>query len=199
MSKLDRFSCREFVSKIELSKTRVELVLIVISYRVDNESWTLSCQNLDSKTLNFKLFAVISVEINSIRTFDNSALDTNFRHEKQSSLDSNFRIEPSTRISLNSKVLTKVRQLYSNQKLTANCYQKLTANCYQKLTANCYQQFQSKVDSEMLSRVSVKSRHQKFQSKVDTESFSQKLTVKFNAKIVREVALRYCKQWPLSM
>ena len=107
-------------------------------------------------------------------------------------------------------MLTKVRQLCSNQKLTANCYQKLTANCYQKLTANCYkmltancyqkltakcyQKFQSKVDSEMLSKVSVKSRHQKFQSKVDNESFSQKLTAKCNAKIVREMALRYCKQ-----
>ena len=54
----------------------------------------------------------------------------------------------------------------------------------------------SKVDSEMLSKVSVKSRHQKFQSKVDTESFNQKLTAKCNAnaKIVREMALRYCKQ-----
>ena len=99
-------------------------------------------------------------------------------------------------------MLTKVRQLCSNQKLTANCYQKLTANChqeltancYQKLTAKCYQKFQSKVDSEMLSNVSVKSRHQKFQSKVDTESFSQKLTAKCNAIIIREVALRYCKQ-----
>ena len=46
----------------------------------------------------------------------------------------------------------------------------------------------------MLSKVSVKSRHQKFQSKVDTESFSQKLTAKCNAKIVRGVALRFCKQ-----
>ena len=90
-------------------------------------------------------------------------------------------MEHSTRISLNSKVLTKVRQLCSNQKLTANCYQKLTAKCYQK--------FQSKVDSEMLSKVPVKSPHQKFQSKVDTESFSQMLTAKCNAKIVREVAL----------
>ena len=130
----------------------------------------------------------------SIRSFDNSVLDTNFRHEKQSSLDSNFQIEPSTRISLNSRMLTKVRQLCGNQKLTANCYQKLTANCYQKLTAKCYQKFQSTVDSEMLSKVSVKSRQQKFQSKVDTESFSQKLTAKCNAKIVRDVALRYCKQ-----
>ena len=91
-------------------------------------------------------------------------------------------------------MLTKVRQLCGNQKLTANCYQKLTANCYQKLTAKCYQKFQSKVDSEMLSKVLVKSRHQKFQSKVDTESFSQKLTAKCIAKIVRELALRYCKQ-----
>ena len=91
-------------------------------------------------------------------------------------------------------MLTKVRQLFGNQKLTANRYQKLTANCYQKLTAKCYQKFQTTVDSEMLSKVSVKSRHQKFQSKVDTESFSQKLTAKCNAKIVREVALRYCKQ-----
>ena len=98
-------------------------------------------------------------------------------------------------------MLTKVRQLCGNQltvncyqKLTANCYQKLTANCYQKLTAKCNQKFQSTVDSEKLSKVSVKSQHQKFQSKVDTESFSQKLTAKSNAKIVPEVALRYCKQ-----
>ena len=115
-------------------------------------------------------------------------------------------------------MLTKVRQLCGNQKLTANCYQKLTANRYQKLTAKCNQKFQSKVDSEslskvdseslskvdsellskvdseMLSKVWVKSRHQKFQSKVDTENFSQKLTAKCNANIVREMALRYCKQ-----
>ena len=100
-------------------------------------------------------------------------------------------------------MLTKVRQLCGNQKLTANCYQKLTANRYQKLTAKCNQKFQSKVDSE----IAIKSFSQKVDSellpKVDSEiyqklipikSFSQKLTAKCNAKIVREVALRYCKQ-----
>ena len=74
---------------------------------------------------------LFSVEINSIQTFDNSALDTSFRHEKQSSLgrtfESNLRHESAFR-SLNSKVLTKVRQLVRL----------------------------SKVDSKLLSKVSVK-------------------------------------------
>ena len=45
-----------------------------------------------------------------------------------------------------------------------------------------YSEMLSKVDSETLSKVSVKSRHQKFQSKVDTECFSQKLTAKVSVK-----------------
>ena len=128
---------------------------------------------LRSYQVSLSIRWLISVEINSIRTFDNSALDTNIRHEKQSSLDSNFRIEPSTRISLNLKVLTKVRQLCGNQKLTANCYQKLTANRYQKLTAKCNQNFSQKLTAIC---------YQKFQSNLDTKSFNQKLIPKVSVK-----------------
>ena len=39
-----------------------------------------------------------------------------------------------------------------------------------------------------------KLKNQKFQSKIDSKRFSQKLTQKFNAKIVHEVALWFCKQ-----
>ena len=113
---------------------------------------------------------LISVKINSIRTFDNSAFDTNFRHEKQSSLDSNFRIEPSTRISIPQfefKWLTNVQQLGRLSKVDSELLSKVSVKCWQR-------KFQS--------NVSVKSWHQMFQSKFDTEYFSQVLTAKVSVK-----------------
>ena len=56
------FSCLKFVSKAELSNVRIELISTLISERVDNETWQLSCRKFDSKTFNFRLIVAVDLQ-----------------------------------------------------------------------------------------------------------------------------------------
>ena len=90
----------------------------------------------------------------------------------------------------------KVRKLVRLSKVDSELLAKVDSELLLKVSIKNWQRkFQSKILSQKLKpKVSIKSWNQKFQSRVDSESFSQKLTPNLNAKIVREVALWYCKQ-----